>query len=54
MVEKHRDEQISNNSSKSERARENLEWSVKVREEEEGGSGCKKRLRMEEKRVREI
>jgi hypothetical protein len=41
MVEKHRDEQISNNSSKSERAREISEWSVKVREEEEGG-GCKK------------
>jgi hypothetical protein len=35
MVETRRDERISNNSSKSERAREILEWSVKVREEKE-------------------
>jgi hypothetical protein len=54
MVETRREERISNNSSKRVRARESLEWSVKVREEEEGGGGCKKRLRMEEKREREI
>jgi hypothetical protein len=33
MVEKRRDERISNNSSKRERAREILEWSVKVENE---------------------
>jgi hypothetical protein len=43
MVETRREERISNNSSKSVRAREILEWSVKVREENEMAAAAVKR-----------